>query len=146
MESFIMEGDMGTWQRKTIRVVASIIMSDGMVFAAKRDYGELKGYWEFPGGKIEEGESPKEALKREIEEELGTEIEVGEFFMNEQYDYPSFHLDMDVFFCKVIDGSLVAEKGIHEDCGFIALDGIVEKKWCPADREIATKLLAKLKQ
>ena len=133
-------------KRKTIRVVASIIFSKGRVFAAKRDYGELKGYWEFPGGKIEEGESPQEALKREIEEELGTEIEVGEFFVNEQYDYPSFHLDMDVFFCKVIKGKLLAEKGIHEDSEFIPIASLLEKKWCPADREIVTKLLAKLKQ
>ncbi|MBE6127067.1 MAG: (deoxy)nucleoside triphosphate pyrophosphohydrolase [Erysipelotrichaceae bacterium] len=129
---------------KTIRVVAAIIMQNNKVFAAKRDYGELKGYWEFPGGKIKNGESPREALKREIEEELHTKIEVGEFFMNEQYDYPTFHLDMDVFFCEVLEGTLNPEKGIHGDSEFIDKAFLLNEKWCPADMEIATKLYDRL--
>ncbi len=124
----------------TIKVVAAIIIKDSKVFAAKRDYGELKGLWEFPGGKIEQGETSCEALKREIEEELHSEIEVGDFFMNEQFDYPSFHLDMDVFFCKLLEGDLSPEKGIHGGCEFIRFKDLLQERWCPADKEIAEKL------
>lgn len=83
--------------KKSINVVATLIEQDGKVFAAQRAYGELKGKWEFPGGKIENGETPQEALKREIKEELDTEIEVGGFFMHIDYEYPTFFLHMDVF-------------------------------------------------
>lgn len=132
--------------KKNIRVVAAIIKKNNKVFAAKRDYGELKGLWEFPGGKIEPGESPEEALKREIEEELHSEIRVGKFFMNEQYDYPTFHLDMDVFFCELLEGELNPEKGIHGDSEFIEIDSLLNEKWCPADKEIAERLYRFLKR
>ncbi len=131
--------------KKTIRVVAAIIRAGDKIFAAKRDYGDLKGFWEFPGGKIEEGETPEEALKREIEEELHSEIKVGEFFMNEQYDYPNFHLDMDVFFCTLLEGELTPEKGIHGASEFIEIGSLLSEKWCPADREIAERLYTHLK-
>ena len=126
--------------KKSIRVVAAIIIKDNKVFAAKRDYGELKGLWEFPGGKIEAGETPQEALQREIEEELHSLIKANDFFMNEQYDYPTFHLDMDVFFCDLLEGDLHPEKGIHGGSEFIGIDRLLDEKWCPADREIAEKL------
>ncbi len=131
--------------KKTIRVVAAVIIVDNKVFAAKRDYGELKGLWEFPGGKIETGETPQEALKREIQEELHSFISVGEFFMNEQYDYPAFHLDMDVFFCKLLEGELAPERGIHGGSEFIDFDHLLDEQWCPADQEIAERLFLRLK-
>lgn len=87
---------------KTIRVVAAIIFNQGKVFATQRGYGEFKDGWEFPGGKIEPGETPEEAIKREIKEELDTEIEIVKFLDTVEYDYPKFHLSMDCFMCKVV--------------------------------------------
>ena len=92
---------------KTIKVAAAIIIHDNQIFATQRGYGEFKDGWEFPGGKIEEGETPQEALAREIKEELDTEIEVKDFLETVEYDYPEFHLSMDCFFCTIKSGELV---------------------------------------
>lgn len=91
---------------KTVRVVAAVIREKDKIFATARGYGEFKGQWEFPGGKIEPGETPQEASKREIKEELATEIEVGELIHTIEYDYPTFHLSMDCFWCSVKKGTL----------------------------------------
>ena len=91
---------------KTIKVVAAIIIDNGKVFATQRGYGEFKDGWEFPGGKIEEGETAREAIVREIREELDTEIQVEELLDTVEYDYPKFHLSMDCFWCEVIEGEL----------------------------------------
>lgn len=127
--------------KKTIRVVAAIINKDGKIFSAQRDYGFLKGKWEFPGGKIEEGETPEQALIREIQEELGTTIEVDSFFMNIVYEYPDFILDMDAFSCHIKNGDLIVEKGIHSDECWKSLSDLKTEDWCPADQLIVTKLL-----
>ena len=100
---------------KTIKVVAAVIKAvnkngEDIIFATQRGYGEFKDGWEFPGGKIEEGETPQEALKREIMEELDTEISVGELIDTIEYDYPTFHLSMDCFWCEVIKGNLVLKE------------------------------------
>ena len=99
---------------KTIKVVAAIICDSlkekTKIFATARGYGEFKGQWEFPGGKIEEGETSEEALVREIKEELETEIRVGELIHTVEYDYPTFHLSMDCFWCEVIKGDLVLKE------------------------------------
>ncbi len=102
---------------KTIRVVAAIIKAtnengENIIFATQRGYGEFKDGWEFPGGKIEEEETPQEALKREIREELDTEITVGELIDTIEYDYPTFHLSMDCFWCEILSGDLVLKE--HE--------------------------------
>ena len=91
---------------KTIRVVAAVIRSKDKIFATARGYGEFKGQWEFPGGKIEPGETPQEALVREIQEELDVKIEVGDLIDTIEYDYSSFHLSMDCFWCNVIEGEI----------------------------------------
>ena len=102
---------------KTVRVVAAVIKStnenkEPIIFATQRGYGDFKGGWEFPGGKIEEGETPEQALKREIMEELDTEISVGELIDTIEYDYPQFHLSMDCFWCEIVSGNLVLKE--HE--------------------------------
>lgn len=119
---------------KTINVVAAIIVSDGRVFATQRGYGEWKDWWEFPGGKIEEGEIPEEALKREIREELATEIEVGEWLTTVEYDYPKFHLLMQCFVCSAVEGKLSLLE--HEDARWLAVDELRSVEWLPADLEI----------
>ena len=105
---------------KTIRVVAAVIKDGDKIFATQRGYGDLKGGWEFPGGKIEEGETPQEALKREIMEELDTEIEVGELIDTIEYDYPDFHLSMGCYWCSVVSGDLVLKE--HEDARWLGRD------------------------
>ena len=123
---------------KTIRVVAAVIRKGDKIFATQRGYGELKGGWEFPGGKIEEGETPQEALKREIEEELDTEILVGELIDTIEYDYPTFHLSMDCFWCEIIEGRLVLKE--HEAARWLDRKTIDDVEWLPADVTLVGKI------
>ena len=121
---------------KTIRVVAAIIKAvneDGepIIFATQRGYGDFKGGWEFPGGKIEEGETPQEALIREIKEELETEITVGELIDTIEYDYPTFHLSMDCFWAEIVSGDLVLTE--HEAAKWLTKDELDSVEWLPAD-------------
>lgn len=119
---------------KTINVVASIIIRDGKLFATQRGYGEWKDWWEFPGGKIEPGETPEDALKREIREELATEIEVGNLLTTVEYDYPKFHLIMHCYLCSIVSGQLSLLE--HEDARWLAMDELDSVKWLPADEGI----------
>lgn len=123
---------------KTIRVVAAVIKENGKIFATQRGYGELKGGWEFPGGKIEAGEKPQEALQREIREELDTQIEVGELIDTIEYDYPSFHLSMDCFWCKIIKGNLVLKE--HEAAKWLGREELDSVDWLPADVTLIEKI------
>lgn len=116
---------------KTIKVAAAIILQDGKVFATQRGYGEFKDSWEFPGGKIEEGETPQEALAREIREELDTELEIGELLYTVEYDYPAFHLSMDCFICTVKAGNLVLKE--HEASKWLTKETMDSVEWLPAD-------------
>lgn len=125
-------------QKKTINVVAAIILRDGKLFATQRGYGEWKDWWEFPGGKIELGEAPEEALKREIREELATEIEVGELLTTVEYDYPQFHLTMHCYLCSVINGQLSLLE--HEDARWLTMDELDSVKWLPADVEVVNNI------
>lgn len=123
---------------KTIQVVAAIIQRGDEIFATKRGYGEFKGGWEFPGGKIEEGETPKEALKREIKEELDIEIRVGELFETIEYDYPKFHLSMQCFLCEIESGNPKLNE--HEDAKWLRKNTLASVEWLPADIGIIDKL------
>ena len=129
--------------RKTIRVVAAVIKTEKngepIIFATQRGYGEFKDGWEFPGGKIQEGETPQEALKREIMEELDTEIEVGELIDTIEYDYPKFHLSMDCFWCSVIKGNLVLKE--HEAARWLTKEMLDEVEWLPADEELIKSII-----
>ena len=127
---------------KTIRVVAAVIFADGKVFAKQRGYGDFKGGWEFPGGKIEEGETPENALKREILEELETEIAVGELIETIEYDYPAFHLSMDCFWCDVVRGDLVLKE--HESARWLDKESLYSVEWLPADVALIEKIRMKL--
>jgi 8-oxo-dGTP diphosphatase len=116
---------------KTIRVVAAIIHKDGKIFATQRGYGAYKDYWEFPGGKIEPGETPEQALIREIREELATTIQVERFLTTVEYDYPEFHLSMDCFLCSIVG---VAPKLLeHESARWLTMDHLYDVNWLPAD-------------
>lgn len=128
---------------KTIRVVAAIIKTVNeagkpIIFATQRGYGDLKGGWEFPGGKIEEGESPQEALVREIKEELETEIVVGELIDTIEYDYPTFHLSMDCFWAEIVSGDLVLKE--HEAAKWLTKDELDSVEWLPADVTLISKV------
>lgn len=128
---------------KTVKVVAAVIKAtnengEPIIFATQRGYGEFKGGWEFPGGKIEEGETPQQALKREIMEELDTEIKVGDFIHTIEYDYPTFHLSMDCFWCEIVKGDLVLKE--HEAAKWVTLDKLIELEWLPADIQLINKL------
>lgn len=123
---------------KTIRVAAAVIRKDDKIFATQRGYGDLKGGWEFPGGKIEDGETPQEALKREIEEELDTEILVGELIDTIEYDYPNFHLSMDCFWCEIVEGKLVLKE--HEAARWLDRKTMDDVEWLPADVTLVGKI------
>lgn len=128
---------------KTVRVVAAVIRANNeegepVIFATQRGYGEFRGLWEFPGGKIEEGEISQEALKREILEELDTEIAIGELVRTVEYDYPTFHLSMDCFWCEVIRGNLVLKE--HQAARWLNQDSLSEVEWMPADIALIDRL------
>ena len=123
---------------KTIRVVAAVIRSEDNIFATARGYGEFKGQWEFPGGKIEPGETPQEALIREIQEELDVKIEVGDLIDTIEYDYSSFHLSMDCFWCNVTEGEITLKEA--EDARWLSKDELYSVDWLPADMELIEKL------
>lgn len=123
---------------KTIRVAAAIIQHENKIFATQRGYGKFKDGWEFPGGKIEPGETPQQALIREIREELDTEVKVGELFDTVEYDYPDFHLSMDCFLCTVLSGELVLKE--HEASKWLAPEELDSVDWLPADRDLIRKL------
>ena len=119
---------------KTVRVVAAVIRDGDRIFATARGYGEYKGWWEFPGGKIEAGETPEEALVREIREELDTEIRVGELIDTIEYDYPAFHLSMDCFWAEVVVGQLVLKEA--EDARWLTKETLDSVPWLPADASL----------
>lgn len=127
---------------KTMKVVAAIICNDmerkNKIFATARGYGDLKGGWEFPGGKVEPGETPQQALKREIMEELSTEIKVGELIETIEYDYPTFHLSMDCFWAEVITGQLELKEA--EAAKWLTKDQLDSVAWLPADITLIDKI------
>ena len=126
-------------ERKNIEVVAAIIHdAQGRIFATQRGYGEWKDWWEFPGGKVEAGESPEDALKREIREELETHIVIERLVTTVEYDYPSFHLTMHCFLCHVESGSLTLKE--HEAARWLSKDELHSVRWLPADLEVVEKL------
>ena len=123
---------------KTIKVVAAIICDGDKVFATQRGYGEFEGWWEFPGGKIEPGESHHEALKREIREELEVDIHVGERLCTVEYDYPAFHLTMHCYFCSIANGEV--ELLEHKSARWLRRDELNEVEWLPADVSVVNSL------
>lgn len=127
---------------KTIRVVAAIIRDKDKIFATQRGYGEFKDGWEFPDGKIEEGETPQDALKREIMEELDTEIKEGELIDTIEYDYPTFHLSMDCFWAEVITGHLVLKEA--EAAKWLTKEQLDSVDWLPADVTLIDKIRIEL--
>ncbi|MDO4480887.1 MAG: (deoxy)nucleoside triphosphate pyrophosphohydrolase [Erysipelotrichaceae bacterium] len=123
---------------KTIKVVAAVIKSNDEIFVTQRGYGEFKDGWEFPGGKVEKGETKEEALIREIKEELDTVIKVDSYLDTIEYDYPDFHLSMDCFICSIVEGNLVLKE--HEDSKWIKKEEIDTLNWLPADLVIIDKV------
>jgi 8-oxo-dGTP diphosphatase len=123
---------------KKIKVVAAIIIEGDRFFATQRGYGAWKDWWEFPGGKIEAGETAEEALKREIREELDTEISVDEFLMTVEYDYPEFHVSMDCFICSIVSGHLTLLE--HEAAKWLPFTDPMQVKWQPSDIEVVERL------
>ena len=129
---------------KQIEVVAAIIHDDkGRIFATQRGYSEWKDWWEFPGGKIEEGETSQQALVREIREELETKITVGDLITTIEYDYPAFHLSMDCFWCEVAEGELKLLEA--EEARWLTKDTLFDVEWLPADITIVEEIKKQLK-
>ena len=123
---------------KTIHVVAAVIKEDNKILATQRGYGDYKDGWEFPGGKVEEGETPEAALKREILEELDTEISVGSLIDTIEYDYPDFHLIMECFWCEIVNGNLKLKE--HEAAKWLDKDSLDSVDWLPADVSLVDKI------
>ena len=123
---------------KRIEVVAGIIKDSNKIFATQRGYGEFKDGWEFPGGKMEPGETPQEALARELKEELAIDVSVGDFLCTVDYDYPTFHLTMHCFWCHIESGSLTLKE--HEAAKWLSLDKLESVEWLPADLEVIKEL------
>lgn len=123
---------------KTVRVAAAVIRDHDRIFATARGYGAFKGKWEFPGGKIEMGETSREALKREIREELATDIRVGERIDTVEYDYPDFHLSMECFWCEVVSGGLELKE--HEAARWLTKEELYSVEWLPADVRLVEKI------
>lgn len=136
-----------TIMAKTIEVVAAIIQgvgeNEGKIFATQRGYGDFKDGWEFPGGKVESGETPEHALVREIQEELDTTIIVDEYFHTVEYDYPQFHLSMKCYLCTVKDGKLILKE--HEAAKWLGKDELTTVDWLPADEELIPMIESKMK-
>ena len=128
---------------KTIRVAAAVIRKGNRIFATQRGYGEFKDGWEFPGGKIEPGETPQEALVREIREELETEIRVGDLIDTIEYDYPAFHLSMDCFWCEIVEGSLELKE--HEAAKWLDRESLYTVDWLPADVGLVEKIRQRMR-
>ena len=129
---------------KTINVVAAVIREGDRIFATQRGYGKYKDFWEFPGGKIEENESPEEALKREIREELDTEIEVGDLIDTIEYDYPEFHLNMKCFWAKVLEGKLLLKE--HEAAKWLGKEDLFSVEWLPSDLSLLDRIASCLER
>ena len=123
---------------KTINVVAAIIKKDDKIFATQRGYGEFKGGWELPGGKIEQGETPQQALEREIREELDAQITVGGLLDTIEYDYPSFHLSMQCFWCELVHDNIVLKE--HEAARWLTKTTLFDVEWLPADIALVKKI------
>lgn len=124
--------------KKIVRVVAAVIKKDNKIYATERGYGEFKGGWEFPGGKIETGETSQEALVREIKEELETVIKVNDLIDTIEYDYPNFHLSMDCFWCEIVSGNLVLVEA--EDAKWLSKEELYSVEWLPADLGLIEKI------
>ncbi len=127
---------------KTVNVVAAIICDGNKIFATQRGYGDYKDGWEFPGGKIEPGETPQQALAREIKEELDTNIVVGNLLTTIEYDYPAFHLSMQCFWCRIVEGTPVLKE--HEAARWLSLEHIDSVDWLPADQTIISLIKEKM--
>lgn len=132
---------------KTVRVAAAIIrmtneLGEPVIFSTQRSHGEFKGGWEFPGGKLEEGENPRQALVREIREELDTEIRVGELLDTVEYDYPGFHLSMDCFWAEVVSGNLVLKE--HMAARWLTKDELNSVEWLPADIKLVEEIRGRM--
>ena len=125
---------------KTIKVVAAIIRKDNKVFATQRGYGDYKDWWEFPGGKVEPGETPEDAIVREIREELDTVITVERFLTTVEHDYPEFHLSMDCYWAKIESGRLTLLE--HEAARWLPLDDLWQVRWLPADVKVVEAIEA----
>ena len=123
---------------KVIEVVAAIIYKDGAYFTTQRGYGEFEGMWEFPGGKIEPGESSEDALKREIQEELGVDIVIEDLICTTEYDYPSFHLTMHSYLCRVEAGEIVLRE--HKSARWLTPAEMGSVEWLPADKDVISRL------
>jgi len=123
---------------KTVEVVAAVIHKDNRIFATQRGYGEFKDGWEFPGGKIEPGETPEQALRREISEELGVSINVEEPITTVEYDYPTFHLTMHCFWASLAEGEIELRE--HEAAKWLTTDNLMSVDWLPADKGLVEKM------